>query len=264
MQNNVVSLDKFKEQVSDKKATASCVNHLKQLFSLREQKFMRLSTESFIRPVMDILKNYILTLNDRMIHKKDILDAIDFCVETDSDIPRQYLEETRTYSLPFSNTVPVCAAFKIADSLAFAAEDKVHLVNNDDAVFADITMSYCTSGEIFEGVFGEAFKMDIEVLLEQSDEFISELDPESDACLIFIHELLKTIDDEGYIFFKLIGESPFPKKKCDDVKNAPDKTYLATRGDVIIRLDVYAKRYFKHVNTLNDVLSINEENDHEH
>lgn len=261
MTDNVLSIDEFKQRKADSNAVQGCMDHLNDLYSLRREKILRLSTESFIRPVMDILKCYITSLDLRMRKVKDILDAIDFCVEVDSDVPIQPASQ-RNYSFPFSDKVPVCATFKIADSLAFAGENKAHLVNNDHAVFATITMAYCTSGEIFEGVYGEVFKSDIDDLLRKSDEFIRPLDPESEACEIFIHELLETIDDEGYIFFKLLGKNPFPRVKTNP-ENTPDKTYLATRGDVIIRLDVYAKRYFKHVNTLNGVISINEENHHE-
>ena len=260
MTDNVLSIDEFKQRKADSNAVQGCMDHLNDLYSLRREKMLRLSTESFIRPVMDILKNYIVSLGLRMQNVKDILDAIDFCVEVDSDVPIRPASQ-RNYTFPFSDKVPVCASFKIADSLAFAAENKAHLVNNDHAVFAAITMAYCTSGEIFEGVYGEVFKLDIDSLLKKSDEFIAPMDPESGACSIFFHELLEIIDDEGYIFFKLLGKSPFHKRNFN-VENIPDKTYLATRGDVIIRLDVYAKRYFKHVNTLNGVISSNEENYH--
>jgi hypothetical protein len=127
MTDNVLSIDEFKQRKADSNAVQGCMNHLNDLYSLRREKILRLSTESFIRPVMDILKCYITSLGLRMQNVKDILDAIDFCVVVDSDVPIQPASQ-RNYTFPFSDKVPICATFKIADSLAFAGENKARSI----------------------------------------------------------------------------------------------------------------------------------------
>lgn len=245
MGNNIVSIVEFKQRADDTKTINNMVGHLNELYKVRQNKIMALSSERFISPLMDVLKSYILALSERAKSKKDILDAIDFR----SNVQHDVVSKANTV---FSEYVPVYASFDLADSLAFPSSKLAHLVKEDHAMFAEIGMSYCHPGDIFEGKYGEAMKFDIDDLCKRATGNISPMDNDSSALVIFIEELLRAIDDEQYIFFKLIGDK-FPFRKMErDQENTSDLTFYATRADVVLRIRVFAKRYFKHINTLNN------------
>lgn len=245
MGNNIVSIVEFKQRADDTKTINNMVGHLNELYKVRQNKIMALSSERFISPLMDVLKSYILALSERAKSKKDILDAIDFR----SNVQHDVVSKANTV---FSEYVPVYASFDLADSLAFPSPELAHLVKEDHAMFAEIGMSYCHPGDIFEGKYGEAMKFEIDDLCKRATNNISPMDSDSSALVIFIEELLRAIDDEQYIFFKLIGDK-FPFRKMErDQDNTSDLTFYATRADVVLRIRVFAKRYFKHINTLNN------------
>lgn len=245
MGNNIVSIVEFKQRVDDTKTINNMVGHLNELYKVRQNKIMALSSERFISPLMDVLKSYILALSERAKSKKDILDAIDFR----SNVQHDVVSKANTV---FSEYVPVYASFDLADSLAFPSPELAHLVKEDHAMFAEIGMSYCHPGHILQSEYGTAMKFEIDDLCKRATNNISPMDSDSSALVIFIEELLRAIDDEQYIFFKLIGDK-FPFRKMErDQENTSDLTFYATRADVVLRIRVFAKRYFKHINTLNN------------
>ncbi len=252
MGNNIVSIVEFKQRADDTKTINNMVGHLNELYKVRQNKIMALSSERFISPLMDVLKSYILALSERAKSKKDILDAIDFRSDVKYDTPYGVVSEPRTTDTAFSNYVPVYASFDLADSLAFPSPELAHLVKEDHAMFAEIGMSYCHPGHILQSEYGTAMKFEIDDLCKRATNNISPMDSDSSALVIFIEELLRAIDDEQYIFFKLIGDK-FPFRKMErDQDNTSDLTFYATRADVVLRIRVFAKRYFKHINTLNN------------
>lgn len=252
MGNSIVSIVDFKQRIEDSKVVNGMIDQLNRLYDARWAKILALENERFISPLLSILKSYTAALLDRSKTKKDILDAIDFRPNVKYDTPYGVVSEPRATDTAFSNYVPVYATFDLADSLAFPSPKLAHLVKEDHAMFAEIGMSYCHPGHILQGEYGAAMKFDIDDLCKRATNNISPMDGDSSALVIFIEELLRAIDDEQYIFFKLVGDK-FPFRKMErDQENTSDLTFYATRADVVLRIRVFAKRYFKHINTLNN------------